>query len=395
MAVREIKDGIYSVGVIDWDRQVFDEFMPLPEGTTYSSYLVKGSEKTVLIDAVDAEFEEEFITNLARAGINGIDYIIVNHTEQDHTGSLMVFLELFPNVKIIASEKGADLLEALHQIPRFRVQVVKDGETLSLGNKTLEFMITPWVHWPDTMMTYVREDKVLFSCDLFGAHYACSDLFVEEKCRHTLLAKRYFAEIMMPFRPKVIEYLDRLSGYELSVIAPSHGPCYDDPAYILNLYGEWCTGDLKNKVIIPYISMHGSTKKMVLYLTEALIRRNIAVRPYDVGRADTGQLATDLVDATTIIIATPTVLTGPHPKIANIAFIANILKPRAKFAGVIGSYGWGGKTLKDLANIMDKLEADMFEPVYIKGLPSEEVYESLENLADEILKKHKSENIVL
>ena len=394
MAVREIRKGIYSVGVIDWDRQVFDELVSLPEGTTYSSYIVKGSEKTALVDAVDAEFEEEFITNLARSELDGIDYIIVNHTEQDHSGALMVFLELFPGVKIITSAKGADLLEVLHQIPKFRIQVVEDGDTLSLGDKTLEFMITPWVHWPDTMMTYVREDKVLFSCDLFGAHYACSDLFVEEKCRHTLLAKRYFAEIMMPFRPKITEYIERLSGYEISVIAPSHGPCYDDPAYILDLYTKWCTGDLKNKVIIPYISMHGSTKKMVMYLTEALIRRNIGVRPYDVGKADTGQLAMDLVDSATIIIATPTVLTGPHPKIANIAFIANMLKPGAKFAGIIGSYGWGGKTLKDLANIMNKLEAEMFEPVYIKGLPSEEVYKSLEDLADEILKKHKDEKIV-
>lgn len=394
MAVREIKAGIYSVGVIDWDREVFDEFMPLPEGTTYNSYLVKGSEKTALIDTVDVNFEEEFITNLARSEVNGIDYIIINHTEQDHSGAIIVFLELFPNVKIIASEKGAELLEALHHIPRFRIQIVKDGETLSLGDKTLEFLVTPWVHWPDTMMTYVREDNILFSCDLFGAHYACSDLFVGDKCRHSLLAKRYFAEIMMPFRPKINEYLERLSGYDLSVIAPSHGPCYDDPAYILDLYREWSSDDVENLVIIPYISMHGSTKKMVRFLTDALIRRDIRVRPYDLGKGDSGALAMDLVDAATIIIATPTVLTGPHPKVANIAFIANILKPRTKFAGIIGSYGWGGKTVKDLISIMDKLDLELYEPVYFKGLPSEEVYNALENLADEILKKHKGENLL-
>ena len=394
MAVREITEGVYSVGVIDWDREVFDEIMPLTDGTTYNSYLVKGSEKTALIDTVDAGFDEELITNLARSGINGIDYVIINHAEQDHSGAIIVFLELFPNAKIIASEKGADLLEALHQIPRFRIQTVTDGETISLGDRTLEFLITPWVHWPDTMLTYLREDKILFSCDLFGAHYACSDLFVPDKCYHSTLAKRYFAEIMMPFRSKITGYLDRLSEYEFSVIAPSHGPCYDEPAYIMDLYREWSSDVVKNLVVIPYISMHGSTKKMVSYLTDALIRRNIQVRPYDLGKGDSGRLAMDLVDAATIIIATPTVLTGPHPKVANIAFIANILKPKAKFAGIIGSYGWGGKTVKDLTGIMDRLEVEMFEPVYLKGLPSEEAYVSLENLADEILNRHKSENIL-
>jgi len=394
MAVREIKEGIYSVGVIDWDRQVFDELVTLPEGTTYSSYLVSGSEKTALIDTVDSCFDEDFITNLALSGVSGIDYIVINHAEQDHSGALMVFLELFPNVKIIASGRGAELLEVLHHIPKFRIQVVEDGETLSLGDKTLEFMITPWVHWPDTMLTYVKEDKVLFSCDLFGAHYATSDLYVTERCRHHILAKRYFAEIMMPFRSKVAEYLDRLSGCDIDVIAPSHGPCYDDPDYIYDLYKDWSSDNVKNFVVIPFVSMHGSTDKMVRHLTDALIRREISVRPYDLGKADSGTLAADLLDAATVIFATPTVLTGPHPKVANIAFIANILKPKAKFAGVIGSYGWGGKTVKDMIGILDKLEVELFEPVYIKGLPSEASYESLENLADEILKKHKSENIV-
>lgn len=394
MAAREIKNGIFSVGVIDWDRTVFDELIPLPEGTTYSSYLVNGSERAALVETVDEGFDEEFITNLARSGVNAIDYIIVNHTEQDHSAALVVFLELFPNAKILASEKAADLLEVLHHIPKSRIQVVEDGETISLGDKTLEFMITPWVHWPDTMMTYVKEDKVLFSCDLFGAHYATSDLYVTEKCRHQILAKRYFAEIMMPFRKKVAEYLDRLSGYDIDIIAPSHGPCYDDPEFIYELYRDWSSDDVKNFVVIPYISMHGSTARMVQHLTDALIRRGIKVRPYDLGRADSGTLASDLLDAATVIFATPTVLTGPHPKVANIAFIANIIKPKAKFAGIIGSYGWGGKTVKDLIAMMDKLNVELFETVYIKGLPSEESYNSLENLADEILKKHESENIV-
>jgi len=394
MVVREICNNVYSVGVIDWDRQVFDELLPLPDGTTYNSYLIEGSEKTVLIDAVDLEFEEEFITNLARSGVSKIDYIIANHAEQDHSGSIPVFLELFPNSKVITSEKCRELLMSLHHIPDFRIVVVGDGETLSLGNKTLEFLITPWVHWPDTMITYLREDRIMFTCDLFGSHYATGSLFVDDKNLHYILAKRYFAEIMMPFRSKVQEYLGRLSGYEFDIIAPSHGPMYKDTGYILDAYQEWSSDKVENRVIIPYVSMHGSTKKMVMYLTECLLSRGISVRPYDLGKVDTGRLAMDLLDAATIIIATPTVLFGPHPKAANLAFIANILKPKAKFVGIIGSYGWGGKTVKDLGDMIHKLDVEILEPVYIKGLPDEDAFSSLEKLADEIQKKHVEYKIV-
>ncbi|WOF15575.1 FprA family A-type flavoprotein [Methanoplanus sp. FWC-SCC4] len=393
MAVREITPNVYSVGVVDWDREIFDELLPLPDGTTYNSYLVIGSEKTALIDAVDSDFEEEFITNLACSGATGIDYLVVNHAEQDHSGSIPVFLELFPSAKIVTSEKCKELLMSLHFIPEFRIIVVKDNETLSLGDKTLEFMETPWAHWPDTMLTFLKEDGILFSCDLFGAHYASSSLFIDDEHTHYLLAKRYFAEIMMPFRKKVSEYVERVSSYDIQIIAPSHGPMYNRPEYILDICRKWSSDEVKNRVIIPYISMHGSTKKMVSYLTESLIARGIEVRPFNLGKTDSGRLAMELLDAATIVIATPTVLFGPHPKVANIAFISNILKPKAKAVGIIGSYGWGGKTVKDLSDMIQKLDVELLEPVYIRGLPNEEAFLKLDEMADDILNKHKEYNI--
>lgn len=391
MVVREVCKGVYSIGVFDWDRQVFDELLPLPDGTTYNSFLIEGSEKTVLIDTVDPEFEEELITNIARSGVSKIDYIIINHAEQDHSGSIPVFQELFPNAKIITSEKGKELLKSMLQVPDFKISTINDRDTLSLGDKTLEFIQIPWSHWPDSMMTYIREDKMLISMDLFGSHYATSELFIEDVHTHYVNARRYFAEIMMPFRYPTAQNVQAVRELAPEIIAPSHGPIYKGKVAIdeiISAYTDWCSDRVSNKVIIPYISMHGSTKKMVSYVTDALLAHGITVKPYNLGKADTGRLAADLIDAATIIIATPTVLFGPHPKAANLTFIANILKPKAKFISIIGSFGWGGTAVETLKAMFPNNTAEIIEPVYIKGLPDEEAYGMLDRLVDEIVKKH-------
>jgi len=392
MAVRDITEGVLSVGVIDWNREIFDELVPLPWGTSYNSYLVKGSEKTALIDTVDEAFDNEFVANLINAGAGMVDYIVVNHAEQDHSGALPLALELFPMATVVTTPRCRDLLISLLQIPEQRITVVEDGEELSLGNKTLRFIHAPWVHWPETMLTYLVEDRVLFSCDLFGSHLATSDLFAGEGI--CAPEKRYFAEIMMPFRKQISEHLARLEGMEIDFIAPSHGPAYDKPEIIMNAYREWASDDLKNLVLIPYVSMHGSTAEMVKVLSDALIRHGVGVLPIDLARQDTGRLAEALLDAATIVLATPTVLKGPHPLAANAAFLVNMLKPKARCAAIIGSYGWGGRTLKVLTEMMPDLEAEMLDPVYIKGMPNEEARAALECLADDIFKRHQDYNIV-
>jgi flavorubredoxin len=394
MAARELKSGVHAVGVIDWDRQMFDELIPTPEGTTYNAYLVQGSEKTALIDTVDPSKEEEFITNLARLGVGTIDYVIINHAEQDHSGSLPLLLELFPMATVLATEKGKELISSLLLLPEERVQVVEDGASISLGDRTLEFFHAPWVHWPDTMMTYLQEDGILFSCDLFGSHLATSDLCVQDDMAIEQSAKRYFAEIMMPFRSLIGKYLDRVESLDLSMIAPSHGPVYDRPSFILGLYRQWVSDEVKNEVVIPYVSMHGSTQQMVEHLTEALIERGIRVKPFNLASADTGSIAMALVDAATVVIATPTVLFGPHPKIVYATYLINILKPKTRCVTVIGSFGWGGKTVNTILDMLPNLKADTLDPVYIRGQAIEEDLCQLEHLADEILKKHKNYNIV-
>lgn len=394
MAVREMVPGVFWVGAIDWSRRLFDSLIPLPDGTSYNAYLVKGTEKTALIDAVDSSKEMDLMTNLARSGLENIDYIVVNHTEQDHAGSVPVLLDLFPGAKILASEKAKELLISLLEVPGDRIQVVKEGETVSLGGKTLRFFITPWVHWPDTMLTYLEEDRILFSCDLFGAHLATSDLYVGDRCQYYPSAKRYYAEIMMPFRSSIAGYLEKLKTVDIAMIAPSHGPIHKDPAFILDAYRDWVSPAVKNEVVIAYVSMHGSTEKMVGYLTDALISRGVTVKPFDITKSDIGDIAMSLVDAATVIIGAPTVLFGAHPHAVFVTYLANLLKPKTRFVSVIGSFAWGGKTVDQLAGMLDHLKVEVIPPVYIKGAPTAATVREIEKLADEIVKKHKEAGIM-
>jgi flavorubredoxin len=394
MVSREICHGIFWVGAIDWDRRLFDELIPLPNGTSYNSYLIRGSEKTALIDTVDPTKEYELVSNLVRQGVERIDYIIVNHAEQDHSGSLPMILEFFPDAVVVTNEKCRDLLVALLHVPPERFKVIADRETLSLGDRTLEFLLTPWTHWPETQVTFLREDRILFSCDLFGSHVASSDLFMQDERATYLSAKRYYAEIMMPFRASIRGHLEKVKALPLAMIAPSHGSIYRNPAFILDAYADWTSDAVKNEVVIPYISMHGSTLKMVEQLTEALMARGITVKPFNLARTDVGELAVSLVDTATVVIATPTVLFGPHPQVIYATYLANLLKPKMRFASVIGSYGWGGKSVEGIVKLLDHVKVEVLEPVIVKGLPDEVAMRGLDRLADDILKKHKEINIV-
>jgi len=394
MTFREIESGIFWIGSIDWDRRLFDSLIPLPQGTSYNAYLVKGSEKTALIDTVDPTKEYELVQNLVRIGIDGIDYIIVNHAEQDHSGALPMILELFPGARVVTNEKCRDLLVALLDIDGDRVDVIEDNDTLSLGDKTLQFLITPWVHWPETMLTYVQESKVLFSCDLFGSHIATSDLFVSDERIVYSPSKRYYAEIMMPFRSSIKGHMEKLDKLPIGIVAPSHGPLYATPDPIFSAYRDWISDDVKNEVVIPYVSMHGSTEKMVNLLTEALIAKGVGVAPYNLTVTDTGELAMALVDAATVVIATPTVLFGPHPQAVCATYLVNLLRPKMRFASVIGSYGWGGKTVETLKGMLSSVKPELLEPVYIRGAPGAETVREIERLAEDIAKKHREIGIL-
>ncbi len=389
MSPRIIKEDIYWVGFVDWDRRLFDSLIPTPHGTTYNSYLIKGSEKTALIETVDFGKKNYLLNALEIAGVKKIDYIISNHAEQDHTGSLPKILEKYPEAKIVTNAKCKELIESFLLIPEEKFIVVKDNEEISLGNKTIQFMIAPWVHWPDTMFSYLKEDRILFSCDFLGSHYATSELFVSDEKEVYLSAKRYYAEIMMPFRTMIKKHLERIDKLDIDIIAPSHGPLYNKPSFIIEAYKDWSGDSVKNQVVIPYVSMHGSTKVMVEYLTEALSKKGIEVKLFNLEIADAGELLMSLVDAATIVVGASTMLVGPHPLAYYATYLVNAVRPKTRFVSIIGSYGWGGNTVEVLKGLISNIKVELVEPVYIKGYPKENDFKLLDKLAEEINKKHK------
>ncbi len=390
----EIKPGVYSVGVIDWDRRLFDSLIPLPDGTSYNSYLIKGSEKTTLIDTVDSAMQDMLINHLSELGVKSIDYVVANHAEQDHSGAIPQVLGKYPEAKVVCTPKCKGMLVDLLMIPEGKFITVNDKETISLGDRTLEFIHAPWVHWPETMLTYLKQDKILFSCDFFGSHIATTDLYVRDGGQIYEAAMRYYAEIMMPFRATIQKNLEKVKDYEIDIIAPSHGPMHDRPEFILKAYHDWAFNEPKNIVVLPYISMHGSTRKMVEYFVGALAEKGVTVKQFDLSVTDIGKLAMALVDAATVVIGTPTVLAGPHPNVAYAAILANALRPNLKFISIIGSYSWGGKTVEQLAAMIPNLKVEILEPVLSKGFPKETDFNALDNLATTIAEKHKGNGYV-
>lgn len=394
MKPRELKKDIYCVGAVDWDRRLFDCLIPLPDGTSYNAYLVKGSEKTALIDSVDPPMHHILLDNLDELGVKKLDYIVAHHAEQDHSGSIPKVMAKYPSVKVICSPKCRDMLIDHLMIPGDSIITVEDKEAVSLGDRTLEFLHTPWVHWPETMVTYLKEEKVLFSCDFFGSHLASTDMFVTDEGQVYEAAKRYFAEIMMPFRPTIKKNLEKVQEYDIEIIAPSHGPMHSKPSFIMDAYRSWLFDEPKNIVVLPYVSMHGSTGRMVEYLVTSLAEKGVTVKQFDLTVTDIGKLAMSLVDAATVVLGVPTIHAGPHPLIAYAAFLANALRPNIKFISIIGSFGWGQRTVEVLAGMIPNLKVEVIDPVLCKGFPKEEDFESLDTLAAAIVEKHKANNYI-
>ncbi|MGI5939314.1 MAG: FprA family A-type flavoprotein [Thermoleophilia bacterium] len=391
MKPREVIPNLYWVGAVDWERRLFDSLVPTPEGTSYNSYLLRARDATVLFDTVDPTKTQTLLDNLA--SVDHIDYVVIHHVEQDHSGSLPAILDRFPTARVLCGPRAVDLITTHLHVDPATLHVMADGEELSLGDKTLRFVHTPWVHWPETISTFLVEDKVLLSGDFFGSHLATTDVFAQID-EVLPLAKRYYAELMMPVRTVVARNLGKVEQLDPAIIAPTHGPAYDQPSLIINAYREWVEGAPHNLVLIPYVTMHASTQKLVERLTGSLINHGVKVELIDAVGADMGHLATSLVDAATIVVGTPTVLTGPHPTIVPIVFLANALRPKVQNLSVVGSYGWATNMVDVIKSLTSGLKAELIDPVVVKGSPQDEDLARIDALAATIAAKHAAAGLI-
>jgi flavorubredoxin len=383
----KIKNDIFWVGAKDPDRRLFDGLMPLPQGTTYNAYLVKGSEKTALFDTVEPEKVNDLLENLE--GIEKIDYLISHHAEQDHSGSIPVVLEKYPEARVVCLQKTKEMLQDLMSVADDRFYVVADGEEISLGNKTVYFMHLPWVHWPETTATYIPEDKVLFSCDFLGSHHSFSSIFAGDNPAVYKGAKEYYVQIMMLYSKMSAKHLDRLNGLDIEYICPSHGSVYDKPRKIIDLYEQWMRGQPENLALIAYASTHGSTQIMAEHLRGALEERGVNVVLKDLLGLPLNELAEVLPDAATIVLGSSVIMAALHPVAFNTAFLLDRLKPKAKFVAVIGSYGWSPAPLKKASDLISSWKAEVVGSVICKGHPGDDAMAELDALADTMVAKHK------
>ncbi len=385
----KIRKRISWVGVIEPEQIIVDSLTPVPNGTSFNSFLIESTEKTALIDTVDIRKQEEFLLNINN--VQNIDYIVVQHAELCHTGCIPTLLEKFPKITILCTDRAQKILAEHVGISEKRCQIVGDGEIISLGEISLQFLHTRFIHWPETMVTYIPEEKVLFTCDLFSAHYTFSEICAGNTPQVYKSAKRFFAEILLHYRdPMVKRVLEKIQHLDIELIAPGHGPIYEKPSWILEAYQNWVFSPPKNQVFLPYISMYNNTKKLVDFLEKKLGEYGVEVKKVNLEKnQDLGEIAVGLIDAGTIVIATPTIMGGPHPYHIPLLYLMSILKPKAEFLTIIGSYGWAKIINKTFKKLTAKLDIEILDPVLSKGPPNQVDFEALDRLALTIGENHR------
>jgi len=389
--VAKIFEGVYWVGVRDWNRRLFDALITLPQGTTYNAYLVTGEGKTALIDTVNPGFETELEEKISSiTDPREIDYVVMNHAEPDHAGAIPHVMAINTKAKLVATSKGARMAQTYYKVPGDRIKMVHDQETISLGGKTLRFIEAPMLHWPETMFTYLQEDKILFPCDFFGSHVA-KGLYDDEVEELVVHAKRYWGEIMMPFRAMAEKALGKIKDLEVKMIAPSHGPVHRNPELILENYAKWAKGETRRKATVVYVSMWNSTEKMIWPMVETLASEDVEVALHNLVSSDVGDVAKDLVDSKAIVLGAPTVLGGAHPLAVYAAYLVKALKPPAGFGVILSSYGWGGGAVKQIQEILGQTKIEVVGALEINGPPTDKDMIQIVELGKALAKKIREE----
>ena len=387
----KIADNVYYVGVSNPTLRVFDIIMCTEYGTTYNSYLVKGADKTALIDGAHKGFEANFQENVeAITDFANIDYMVVNHTEPDHSGAIRLVIEKNPDIVVYGTAACLKNLDNIVRLPFNRV-AVKDGDTLELGGKTLTFCVSPNIHWPDTMMTYLAEDKILFSCDFLGAHFAEPTMYVHKAYKKELYEKEfkvYYDAIMGPFAKFVIRALDRIKDLDIALVCPSHGPMImgGDIQVAMDTYRKWATPEEKTDktVAIYYVSAYGYTRQMCQYLAEKLEAKGLVVSAFDVIKTDAADIAAHLEDDC-LVFGSPTLNPAALKPVLDVISSIDAVGAAGRPYATLGCFGWSGEACAQLNDRCNSIKMKQVgESVRSQFTPTDEVWAALDTLADQI-----------
>lgn len=390
METTEIKQNIFWVGAEDWDIRDFHGYN-IPQGTSYNSYLIK-DEKVCLLDTVKESHTADLIKHIKQVvgDPEKIDYIVVNHVEVDHTGALSKIIDLVKPEKIICSSMGKKNLLAHYHREDWPYHVVATGDTISLGSKTLRFIETRMIHWPDSMMTYVEEDKLLFSQDGFGQHWATSARF-DDQCDFSELmyqAGKYYANILLLYSGLIRKLLENVGemGLEIDMIAPVHGLIWrSHPDKILAAYSKWSHQETIEKAVVVYDTMWHSTEKMANYIVDGLQKEGILVKVYNMHTSYRSDVMADVLDARAIIMGSSTLNNGMLPRMGDVLTYMRGLRPANKIGAAFGSYGWGGESVKQLTAFLEEMKFEVVDPgVKVIFVPTEEDLKRCEELGRKV-----------
>lgn len=385
----QVVENVHWVGVRHPDLRVFDDLFPTHNGTTYNSYLIQGTEKTALIDTVKAPFADEFFSKVGEhVAPEDIDIIVVNHTEPDHSGAIAKVLEKNPDVQIYCSKAAANFLKQLLN-KSFNAVLVEDGTEIDLGGKTLRFILAPYLHWPDTIFTYLVEEELLFSCDAFGAHYCPDKLFDDEINEFYADFHFYFDCIVRPFKDKVRDALKKVDGLPIKMVCPSHGPIRRTSGqFAIESYARWCTAPSKSgrpKALMAVLSSHGNTRDMANVIATELKAQGIDIETFALSEMRDDDYRDALEHADLLLIGTPTIQRDAPPQVWHALALISSVTPKAKLGAVFGSFGWSGEAVKmveqRLMGLKYKLVAD---GISFRFTPTKENMDSCRSFAEQI-----------
>ena len=368
----EIAEGIYDVGVNDWNIEDFHGYST-PMGTSYNAFLIV-DQKTVLIDTVKKEFADQLLANISRiVDPHKIDYVISNHTEMDHSGSIQRVMHRIGEEKpVYCSKMGAkNMAKHFHQ--GLNLQPVKEGDVLNLGRRSLTYLETRMLHWPDSMFTYLPEDKILFSSDAFGQHYAGFEKF-DDAVGEAIMphAKKYFANILLLYAPLITKLVEKVQsmGLEIKMICPDHGVLWrSEPGKIISAYVQWSRQVAQRKAVVVYDSMWHSTERMAEAVAAGINAEGVAVRPMYLRKWHRSDIMTEVLDAKAVVVGSPTLNNGLFPTVSDFLTYMKGLKPKDKIGAAFGSYGWSGEAPGLIARELTDMQFEMIEPVRMQYVP--------------------------